>query len=238
MEVLCRTVRHNTWTAGAILSLAQHVSNHWHTSCQLNQTVFIRRNISTLVCYNQRAVTKCTCSWRLTGSLHFVTNRLILRRLSPVLLHFFRYQRHFNADVRWNFVTAASVTVSVLQHGAVQLWLHLAAFCSDERRQERSASFTSSVRVVNAHSDIQNVLDFSRFMERAALAETVVFPFSVIVGQSRAAVCGHTAITATRCSEPSYTCRCSSHGGFRWPQRSATAMMKSMEKTVMSIRSW
>jgi len=73
-------------------------------------------------------------------------------------------------------------------------------------------------------------------MERAVLAETVVFPFSVIVGQSTAEACSHMAITATRCSEPSYTCRCSFHSGFRWPQRSATAMMRSMEKTVMSIQ--
>jgi len=99
----------------------------------------------------------------------------------------------------------------------VQLWLHLAAFCTDDRRQEQSASFTTSIRVVNAHSDIQIVLDFSRFMERAVLAVAVVFPFSVIVGQSRAEACSYTAITATRCSEPRYTCRCGSHGGFRLP---------------------
>jgi len=106
----------NTLTVGAILSLAQHVTatTGIHKSCQLNQTVLIHRNISALVCYNQRAVTKCTCSWRLTGLLHFVTNRLILGRSSPVLLHFFRCQRRFNADGWWNLVTASIVTVSVL----------------------------------------------------------------------------------------------------------------------------
>jgi hypothetical protein len=106
----------NTWTVGAILSLAEHVTatNGMHKSCQLNQIVLIHRNISALVCCNQRAVTKRTCSGRLTGLLQFITNRLIRGRSSPVLLHFFRYQRHFNADGWWDFVTAAKVTVSVL----------------------------------------------------------------------------------------------------------------------------
>ena len=73
-------------------------------------------------------------------------------------------------------------------------------------------------------------------MERAVLAVPVVFPFSVIVGQLRAEACSRTAITATRRSEPRYTSRCSSHGCFRWPQISAPAMMRSMEKTAMSIQ--
>lgn len=63
----------NTWTVGAILSLALHVAatTGIQKSCQLNQIILIHQNISALVCCNQRAVTKCTCSGRLTGLLHF-----------------------------------------------------------------------------------------------------------------------------------------------------------------------
>jgi thiamine transporter ThiT len=84
----------NTWIADVTLSLAPQPLAYTRA---VNKIVLTHQNISALVCDNQRAVTKSMCSGRLTGLLQFVTNRLFLGRSSPVL-HFFRYQRPFNAD--------------------------------------------------------------------------------------------------------------------------------------------
>jgi hypothetical protein len=118
---------------------------------------------------------KYTCSGRLTGSLHFVTNRLyfisfVIDIISMLL-------------VGWlNLATDADVTVFQFCNTvrcSLDCILQPTAPTTDVTSDLLSSppSFVS----LNQHSRIQNVLNFSRFMERAVLAETVLFPFSVTV---------------------------------------------------------